>query len=342
MDDINWPDLIEDLRHGRCALVLGHYLLADEGVPLYTRTCQQLAKQHADLIHAYYPEEHFFLFKKTQHRHTIAKQIAAAFRNHPPDAELYRMIAEIKVPLFISVSPDDYLDRILGENATSACFNYADEERKDHPATPDKPLVYHIFGSMGETNSLVLSHDNLYDYFQSMIGRKGLPASINTFFNGRSGGEVIFLGFDFRRWYVQMLLRLFNLNKDNGLVRTAYQGHHDPDDEAFAEQHFDVTFVHTEIKQFVTRLHAECAQAGLLRSLTDSRQQAGALLAEQRQQRIEEIKKQLQIHTKLRYEWEQKLQTADNPRELLLCENEISSLNQKINKLTTELKILAQ
>jgi hypothetical protein len=341
MHDINWPDLIEDLRHGRCALVLGHYLLAGDNVPLYTRTCQQLASQHASLIHAYYPEEHFFLFKKTQHRHTIAKQIATAFRSYRPDAELYRMLAEIKVPLFISVSPDDYLDQILGENATSACFNHADEEKKDYPATPDKPLVYHIFGSVGETNSLVLSHDDLYDYFQSMIGKKGLPAAISTFFNGRSGGEVIFVGFDFRRWYVQLLLRLFNLSKESGLNRTAYQRHEDPADEEFAQQHFDVTFVHTEIKEFVARLHAECAQAGLLRSLTDSRQQAKTLLAEQRQQRVEEIKEQLKTYGRLRNEWEEKLQTAENPTERLRCETELEKLQTRITQLYSELKNLA-
>jgi hypothetical protein len=342
MHDINWPGLIADLRNGRCALVLGHYLLAEDNVPLYTRTCQQLASQHASLIHAYYPEEHFFLFKKEKNRHTIARQIATAFQSYTPDAELYRMLAEIKVPLFISVSPDDYLDQILGENATSACFNHADEEKKDHPATPDKPLVYHIFGSVGKTDSLVLSHDDLYDYFQSMIGKKGLPAAISTFFNGRSGGEVIFVGFNFRRWYVQLLLRLFNLSsKESRLNRTAYQRHKDPADEKFAQQHFDVTFVHTEIKEFVAQLHAECAQAGLLRSLTDSRQQAETLLAEQRQQRVEELKQQLTTAYQLRLEWEKKEMLTDNPAERLLCQTELASLNDKINQLTAELKNLA-
>ncbi|MBD0395792.1 MAG: SIR2 family protein, partial [Microcoleus sp. C1-bin4] len=99
---------------------------------------------------------------------------------------------------------------------------------------------YHIFGSTEDSSSLLLSHDDLFDFFKRILGEQNLPRPIKKFFKEDAGGEVVFLGFVFRKWYVQLLLRLFNLSKtDNELNRTAYLNAEPPDAEkTFAAQHF--------------------------------------------------------------------------------------------------------
>jgi hypothetical protein len=65
--DIKWDILIDQLEQGTCAIVLGNGLLTDQtGQALFTKFCKQYATDNNDLIHAYYPEENFFLFKKPQ------------------------------------------------------------------------------------------------------------------------------------------------------------------------------------------------------------------------------------------------------------------------------------
>jgi hypothetical protein len=342
----DWNNLIREIERGNCAIIMGHQLVTDaDGVPHYSRLCRQLAADNADLIHAFYPQEHFFLFKATHHRRKFANAIEKFYNELQPDAELYRLLAEIPVKLYVSVSPDNFLDKTFGEeNATCAFFNYAKPGLEpDYQASIKRPLVYHIFGSVENPDSLVLSHDNLYHYLQAMMNTKNLPQDLRRFFKDDAGGEVIFLGFDFRKWYVQLLLRLFNLSKtDNELNRTAYDANPDEDDMAFAVGHFHVQFIKEEVKTFVRTLHQKCREKGILRQLGSSREEAQKVLAEERQQRLNDLKTQLQQKNRLRTEWGEKELLADNPTERMRCEKEIARLNEQIDKLWIEIKELAQ
>ncbi len=340
----DWNSLIKEIDRGNCVIFLGHGLLSDpDGVPMYWQFCDKLAMEHHDLISSYYPEENFFLFKSLKNRRKFTNQIEDFYKSLVPDMELYTMLAEIPVSLYITVSPDNFLDKVLYENGQVAFFNDPENKGMDIEASKENPLIYHIFGSTENSNSLLLSHDDLFNFFKSILGERSIPAAIKKFFKEDAGGEVIFLGFSFRKWYVQMILRLFNLNKtDNELSRTAYLNTEPPNEEVmFATQNFQVDFIDTHIKEFIETLYQKCKEKGILRQLNDSRKLAGTLLVEERKRRVDEIKKKLIITNKLRSDWEEKEMLSDDPKERLKCETEITKLREDIEKMKDELKFLA-
>lgn len=340
----DWNNLVKEIERGNCALFLGHGLISDpDGTYLYAQFCDRLAEENPELINTYYPEENFFLFKAQKNRRKFTNQVDDFYRSLEVDRELYNMLAEIPVSLYVSISPDNFLEKALGENGQVAFFNDPEKRGMEIDAGREKPLVFHIFGSIEDSNSLLLTHDDLFDFFKTVIGEQSLPRPVKKFFKEDAGGEVIFLGFSFRKWYMQLLLRLFNLNKtDNELNRTAYLNTEPVEAEkTFANQHFQVEFIDSHIKEFVVTLHGKCKEKGILRQLNDSKREAAYLLAEDRKQRIEEIKRGLIIANKLRSEWEEKEMLSDDPRERLKCETEIGKLREEIDKRKEELKSLA-
>lgn len=340
----DWNNLIKEIERGHCAIFLGHGLLSDtDGTPMYARYCDKLAKEHEDLINMYYPEENFFLFKTLKNRRKFTNEIDDFYNALKPDIELYQKLAEIPVSLYISISPDNFLEKILDENAQVAYFNDPKNKGMEIEASKEKPLIYHIFGSTEDSNSLLLSHDDLFDFFKNILGEQSLPKTIKKFFKEDAGGEVIFLGFIFRKWYVQLLLRLFNLSKtDNELNRTAYVNTAPLEEEKiFATQHFQMEFIESDIKEFVETLHQKCKEKGILRKLNTSKKEAAIILIEDRKLRVEEIKKQLINANRLRSDWEEKQMFSDDPKELMKCEMEINKLKEDIEKLKEELKSLS-
>src|SRR5688500_10235779 len=101
--NIDWNSLVKEIERGNCAFFLGHGLLSDSsGNPLYSQFCDRLANEHHDLINTYYPEENFYLFKALKNRRRFTIEIDDFYASLNPDTELYRLLAEIPVSLYIS------------------------------------------------------------------------------------------------------------------------------------------------------------------------------------------------------------------------------------------------
>ena len=101
-----------------------------------------------------------------------ASRVAA---DHAPEA--HDVLAGLGCPIYLSTNPDDLLALALArtgrEPAVRVC-NWLDPVESppgappegDSP-TPERPLVYHLFGHLSEPYSVVLSED---DYFRFLIG----------------------------------------------------------------------------------------------------------------------------------------------------------------------------
>jgi hypothetical protein len=350
--EIKWDILLNQLSNGKCTLVFGNGLLTDEaGQSRFAQFCKQYAADNAGIIHAYYPEENFFLFKSDDDYSDFGYYIEQFYKN-PLTAEdelVYQQLAEIPFSLYISVAADDFLVKKLGENGQHTFYGDSNLQMRAVESTKDYPLVYNIFGSVKDTSQVVFSHDALYDFLQSILEKKHLPMAVQHFFNENAkGGEVLFLGFDFRQWYVQLLLRILNLTKStNKLKRTSSLDENkiqntQPISEYHAQHHFKINFVAKDCREFVQLLYDKCKENGLLRNLTSIKEKVVELTLEDKKQRMDTIKKQKIQLNKLLNEWEEKEITADNPTERLLCETEITKLREKIEQYQQELNDLAK
>ena len=122
-----------------------------------------------------------------------------------------RKILEIPFPLVISLNPDTFLFDIATTNFEHRFnfrhFRFNGEQSDDtHLLAPDVPLIYNLLGSLEEDESIVLDYDDLFRFIQTTIGLRGLPDKVRI--KLREANSFLFLGFDFEKWYAQLLLQM--------------------------------------------------------------------------------------------------------------------------------------
>ncbi|NTV64022.1 MAG: CHAT domain-containing protein [Oscillochloris sp.] len=137
----------------------------------------------------------------------------------------HRVLACLKLPLYITTNVDTLLEealRELGVEPQSALCPWNDDiERSqqvyDEEPDPEHPLVYHLFGSLEEPNSLVLTED---DYFNYLIGvtsnHELIPDAVRR---ALADTAMLFLGFRVDDWNFRVLFRSFMRQEGGGRRR---------------------------------------------------------------------------------------------------------------------------
>jgi hypothetical protein len=85
-------------------------------------------------------------------------------------------------------------------------------DRSDNPefvasGSPGTPILYQLFGTCDEPQSLVISENDLLDFLISVVSdRPPLPNSLRRALQ-RQGVSLLFVGFGIRHWYLRVLLK---------------------------------------------------------------------------------------------------------------------------------------
>ncbi len=131
-------------------------------------------------------------------------------------------LAELKLPIYVTTSPFDFLERALKANhrnpRTQICFwseeptTYVDEAHKmdyDFKPTAENPMVFHLFGLETYPESMVLNEDDYLD-FLSLISkdvqqeRPLIPVYLRQAITQSS---LILLGYRLRDWDFRVMFR---------------------------------------------------------------------------------------------------------------------------------------
>jgi hypothetical protein len=122
------------------------------------------------------------------------------------DLSLIELISTIKFPLILNSSPDETLSDFLLPRDPSVKFDYFEGEHdtnKNLGCDFNNPLIYNVFGKASDPQSLILSHNSLFEKIQQVLPKQSFPKCIQTIIeNSRS---FIFLGFKFSSWSYQLL-----------------------------------------------------------------------------------------------------------------------------------------
>lgn len=137
---------------------------------------------------------------------------------------LYRMLAELPFPVYITTCPDNLLCHTIeatrlrvgqdkGESRTPrrAALRWKkgiaplpEEPRRGRSrgssADPKNPVVYHLFGTLADTRSLVLTQDDYFDFLVNSRSKDVLDDRDPGPLAKLQSGSVIFLGFHFDSW----------------------------------------------------------------------------------------------------------------------------------------------
>jgi CHAT domain-containing protein/SIR2-like protein len=145
----------------------------------------------------------------------------------------YAVLAGLPFAVYITINASDLLEGALKadgkEPVIELCRWNEDIEtlpsiydsEPDYRPTPQRPLVYHLFGRFEEPDSLVITEDDYFDYLIGTTGNKDLiPAAVRR---ALADTALLFLGFRMDDWNFRVLFR--SLMSQEGRGRRSRYAH---------------------------------------------------------------------------------------------------------------------
>ena len=271
MPQVDWNLIIETIRAEKCIVLLGpDFATTHAGKHITEVLVEKLDIGKAPGLKFLEPDD-LFQFKDPILRTRTYFKIKSLYREIWEDIEKepYEQLARIGVPLILSLSPDPFLHKAMNGMSVAHRLTYYNKTINPpeiEAPRRDNPLIYNLFGSIDEEQSLILTHKDLYDFLFAILGDRHLPNELKTTLHGAA--NFLFLGFSFDKWYMQLLLRLLNLH-DERFNFDRYAAHREMKDEVrlFFSEQFRINFIDSAAGDFVNTLYERCAAAGLTRDL---------------------------------------------------------------------------
>lgn len=186
------------------------------------------------------------------------------------------LLAQLRCPIYITAKPDNLMERAMTDffrPPTVIDFDKSaqggnPEQSKFRP-TVDTPLVYNLFGTFDQPESLVLTEDDYFDYLiHTARFRELIPLAVRGALN-RSA--LLFLGFQLDEWNFRVLFRSL-LDQEGKESRKKYThvavqidpqySHSIEPDQArnylqkyFQNSDISIGIYEGTVEQFVTELH---------------------------------------------------------------------------------------
>jgi hypothetical protein len=211
--ELRWRGLVERIRRGTCILLLGPGVAIDPDDPEQTPLSVSLARCLAadatvagdkDLIdcdNLTYVAQLFHRRKKDRiELEMVVDDFYQSFDQLAPN--FHRDIAELPFTLCINTTPDNFLYHALIEAGKEPLRDHYNFKRARPLAlvepTVKEPLVYDLYGSRTEPESLVLTENDRLEFLVNVIkGSPELPPFIRSQF-ANSDTSFLFVGFGFQ------------------------------------------------------------------------------------------------------------------------------------------------
>ncbi|MDJ0841247.1 MAG: SIR2 family protein [Acidobacteriota bacterium] len=257
-----WPALIRHIKRGRCTPVLGYGLaepvfgnrrdLANYWAetycfpmrPHHRENLPQVAQYLSVNQDAFFPFEEFIDYHEKKLDNNYARVIpdyrgdfsrklkaVGAYRRGQSGDDPYRVLAEMRVPIYVTADPSALLDHALvaaGSNPKIELCRWSREledtrgifeDDPDFRPSAEEPLIYRLFGSLDHPESLVLTEDNYFDFLIGVTGNNDLiPSPIRR---ALADSALLFLGFDIDAWDFRVLFRSI-MNREGSGRRRRY------------------------------------------------------------------------------------------------------------------------
>ncbi|MBR9920936.1 MAG: hypothetical protein GYB31_08850 [Bacteroidetes bacterium] len=264
--------MLTKIREESAVLILGPQVLTTpEGETAYDALIDKIKPEQNANVLRYYEKDGFFLFDQGQKRTLLCHDIKK-FYNGLPANKLLEQLMEIPFHIILNVNPDRSLQKAFDRRGFSyeEMYYKRDSTYQDFKIpTANRPLIYNIFGSVKSEESMILTHDDLYEYFKSVFSGRSMPGDLKL--KLLEAKNFIFLGMEFDHWYMQLLLREFEIHKEKyAFTRYAINQGRNPEIETFCTEQFKINFISDNISRFVNTLHEQATQVGLMRKAEES------------------------------------------------------------------------
>jgi hypothetical protein len=130
--------------------------------------------------------------------------------------DFHRHLARLPFRLCISASPDSLMFNAFaateGKSPQKGYYSFRPIQTPRLAApTPERPIVYHLFGHYEEAKSLVLTEGDLIDFLVAIVrGTPAVPDQVRSIL-ADAAASFLFIGFGFHNWYLRVLLQVLNV-----------------------------------------------------------------------------------------------------------------------------------
>lgn len=223
----NWEALLLTIQTGNCILMLGPDASSVEvdgnNLPISTMLSEKLAGEIDDVIKdwAIDPTDllqvalYYSIEKGVGRNELLAKAVSYYKQMAGQTSRFLDNIAALPFYFSVTSTPDSLLFEALkkmGKEPTVDAYNFRGG-KKDlvKMGTVEKPLVFHLYGSVGEPQSLVLSERDLFDFLVAVASRNPpLQGNVLSELQNKEK-SLLFLGFGFNHWYLRILMHILQL-----------------------------------------------------------------------------------------------------------------------------------
>ena len=231
-NDENWDTLIYTIHHQNCILMLGPDAAVEkpDGTPRLSSEilANKLAAGLGPAIESWNIDpsnlvqvSQYYCMKTG--RFDLEAKVEAFYKQRITQgltSDLHSDLARLPFYLTITSSPDNMFCQALEERNKEPVVESYDFRGKTKDivqmGTIENPLVFYLYGSIKEPQSLVLSENDLLDFVVAVVSKNPpLPNNILSELQHRHK-SLLFLGFGFRNWYLRILLHVLQVqHKDS-------------------------------------------------------------------------------------------------------------------------------
>lgn len=227
----DWNVLLHTIRRGKCILMLGPEtavanldgqpkLLSQSLANLLSRDVDPHFKEKIDPSNLMEVAQYYCL-PSSHGKSDLQLKIRSFYEEHRSalPSDFHRELAALPFYLAIISSPDEMFAAALKEknkHPKTGWYNYKKKQSTmESIGTVPKPLLFYLYGSIKDEESLVATEEDLLDFLVSITAKNNLPLQLTNELRAPDK-SFLFLGFGFKHWYLRILLHILKIkNKEN-------------------------------------------------------------------------------------------------------------------------------
>jgi len=265
-----WDSLLQDIENEQCILILGSSLAtADyngQTLPLNEICALHLAEELEidGIVYDQTQKQNLpyitqkFLSIPNVTRTDLEFEISETYKKHTLNIpSVYQELAKFPFHFIINTNIDNFMLKALHREGKAGSINLDYNFKKDKEPTintisKETPLVYNLFGSVNDSDSIVLTTIDQVEFIRNIVrDEPPLPLKIRNQFDKRK--TYVFVDFDINHWQFRLLFDALQLQKENKILLPSTIEYNSLTKDFF-EHRFNFRFLNKHFTDFLSQL----------------------------------------------------------------------------------------
>ncbi len=296
--EAKFDELIDSgLHEGSCVLFIGPELIKYNGLDYYLAFYNSLPEiDETDIDKTkvkYNPDEKIWSFSSGAIKTRFYIKLLQFLKQHTEiNNPLFHKLASLPFPLIVSLIPDDTLNTAFSQYSNFN-FTFRSSLEIDIPEPSiDNMVIYNIYGNI-KNRKYVVSHFDYLSFILEYSENKGFPINIKQ--NLKKANYLVFIGFEFDKWYNIFLLYILNMIKqETDKLATHELTAGELVQNLLDKSSLNLFFIEQNNEQFLDDLYNKAKQKNLLRWIVPQKEYLEKVI-KTNQEAMEKTKERMQF-----------------------------------------------